>query len=423
MPQGFGRYCMMNLIFKAFAKKLFGAGYERLGHTVPVCLLMFAGLRAAKLRFAISPSVLYLTVSMFTAGMMWQALSSEDQSASMQNMLMLPFDRRKFILSYVTVLGIYTILTKTAVLAVSAWTYTEFWGTLLCMIHAVFLAACIYGQKRNRGLCMVWAAVMTGLLIFLREETLLFPAVAASSIFALGFLQGMDGYVFYAPEKGSIRIRKSGGTCLVWRYLIRYLICHKNYLMNTAILWCAACVLPSFLGQIERWFVIPMGFAVLSLNTPLCILLSCDPALEQAVRFLPDGKKRFCIPYCLFLFLCNLASDGLYLGSFWLQKGGVTFGMIAAAVVFALQSAVLSVLLEWFYPLRGWKIESDLWHHPRKYAVPAVMLFLAGAVGTAPGILPVLMILPAVFCIISVMTGKRMVKKMEEYNDEQRTGT
>ena len=76
--------------------------------------------------------------------------------------------------------------------------------------------------------------------------------------------------------------------------------------------------------------------------------------------------------------------------------------MILTAVLFAMQSAVCSVLLEWFYPVRGWKIESDLWHHPRKYIVPAVMLLLAGAVGTLPMLLivPALIVLPAVEIVV-----------------------
>ena len=89
----------------------------------------------------------------------------------------------------------------------------------------------------------------------------------------------------------------------------------------------------------------PLGFAVLCLNTPICILLSCDPGLEQAVRTLPGQAK------------------------------------IITALIIALQSAVLSVLLEWFCPLRNWKIENDLWHHPRKYIVPLIMFLIAGLIG------------------------------------------
>ena len=35
----------------------------------------------------------------------------------------------------------------------------------------------------------------------------------------------------------------------------------------------------------------PLGLAVLCLNTSICILLSCDPGLEQAVRTLPEQAK------------------------------------------------------------------------------------------------------------------------------------
>lgn len=70
--------------------------------------------------------------------------------------------------------------------------------------------------------------------------------------------------------------------------------------------------------------------------------------------------------------------------------------MIVGAVFFALQSAMLSVLLEWFYPIRDWKIESDLWHHPRKYVVPVVVVMLAGGASAWPVLLYVLLVLLAV---------------------------
>ena len=40
-------------------------------------------------------------------------------------------------------------------------------------------------------------------------------------------------------------------------------------------------------------------------------------------------------------------------------------------------SAAGSVFLEWYVPLRNWKIERDLWHHPRKYVVPGIIILLA----------------------------------------------
>ncbi len=145
-------------------------------------------------------------------------------------------------------------------------------------------------------------------------------------------------------------------------------------------MWCVAIILPYFFTRIENLFVIPISFAILSLNTPICILLSCDPDLEQAIRFLPCQKKAFCMPYCLFIFFCNLTVNVIFLFSWQIKNNSVTILMILTAVFFALQSAILSVLLEWFYPIRNWKIESDLWNHPRKYVVPVIMLLTVGAV-------------------------------------------
>ncbi len=79
-------------------------------------------------------------------------------------------------------------------------------------------------------------------------------------------------------------------------------------------------------------------------------------------------------PLQFFIFSVNMAVSSVYLVVWQIQHGGVGGMEIMAAVLIALQSAILSVLLEWFHPIRNWKIESDLWHHPRKYIVPLIMV-------------------------------------------------
>lgn len=388
----------MRMMFEAFAKKLFGAKYERLKKALLVYLIVFLGLHIADFQIQIAPFILYLMVSTFTASVMWQALSSEDNAANMQNMLMLPFEGREFVFSYVTAMGAYTLLTKTVgllavVLAVSVWNGMEVLGSVLCTINAILMTVCVYSLKKVRYVGVLWAAAVIAVIIFLWNEPYFLPMVIVNCSLSVLFLQRADGYSFYLQTSKNNRTVRSSKHYSVWRYLFRYLNSHKNYLMNTAAMWCVACVLPVLFGQMENLFVVPIGFAILSLNTPICILLSCDPALEQAVRFLPGQKKAFCLPYCLFIFLFNLAADIIFLCSWQIQIGGVTGLMILTAVYFAMQSAVCSVLLEWFYPIQGWKIESDLWHHPRKYIVPAAMLLLAGIVGTVPWITFLLIIL------------------------------
>ncbi|MDE5598302.1 MAG: hypothetical protein K2J04_10765, partial [Lachnospiraceae bacterium] len=131
-------------------------------------------------------------------------------------------------------------------------------------------------------------------------------------------------------------------------------------------------------------------------------LLSCNPDLEKAVRFLPGQKKAFCVPYCLFIFFCNMTANVIFLCSWQIKNNSVTALMILTAVFFALQSAILSVLLEWLYPIRDWKIESDLWHHPRKYVVPAIMVLAAGAIQAFQTLIYGLLLLLAIEVVLLV---------------------
>jgi len=403
----------MKMTFKVFTKNLFGAKYERLFRTLFIYLITFWGLYIADWRVQIAPFIRYLMLSAFTAGVMWQALFSEDNAVNMENIFMLPFDSRKFVFPYVAALGVYTIFTKTAallavLLAVSVWKPEEIPGSVVCMINAVLMTAAIYSLKKYWYVGSLWTFAIIAVILLFGNKSWITLFLIVNGIFAVILLQRTDGYAFYRWEgKKSHRVKEHRRHC-VWRYLFRYLSCHKNYLLNTVIMWCAALILPHFWGKMGNLFVVPIGFAILSLNTPICILLSCNPALEQAIRFLPGQKKAFCIPYCLFIFLCNMVADVIFLCSWQIQNSGITVLMVATAVFFALQSAILSVLLEWFYPIRNWKIESDLWHHPRKYIVPVIMLLAAGAVAALPALMSGLLVLLVIeVVIISILLSKR----------------
>ena len=400
----------MKMTGKAFAKKLFGAKYERMPRTLFMDVIVFWGLYIAGFQVQIASFIRVLMISTFTAGVMWQALSSKDNAVELTAMLMLPYRRREFVFSYVGVLGAYTVLTKTGLLfavlmAVSAWKPIELVAIILCMIHAVLMAAAVYSVRKYWYVGGLWTAVIVSAILFLGSRTWFYLLLLVNGLFAVLILWRADGYDFYQKESRkshgkAYHVVRQGKRATLWRYFFRYLSCHKNYLLNTAVMWCVALVLPCFFREMTGLSVIPVGFAILCFNTPICILLSCDPDLEQAVRFLPGQKRRFCIPYCLFIFLCNMAADVIFLCSWHIQNGSVTVQMTAGAVFFALQSAVLSVLLEWFYPIRDWKIESDLWHHPRKYAVPVVMLLLAGAVLACPVLLYALLVLLVVEIVV-----------------------
>ena len=384
-------------ILKALWKQLFGAKYERVIKSLIACLILFLAAHTAGISMKIATSILFLTATAFTAGTMWQAIHSSGNADRMAGLFMLPFTNRGMTFSFVLAFAGYTLLTIFPVLAlffaVHEWSVLQIAVALLCACNGCFMAAAWYTMANEDSLhrrrklmpfAVLWCVGML-LAIFLVQEVMVFALIVLASLFlSVLRLLTADAYVFYRPASAKLLTRRTKGKGSVLLYLLRYLITNKNYLMNTAGLCVVSGILPMILGQFEGLNVMPLGFAILCLNTPICILLSCDPGLEQAVRALPGQAGRFCTRYSFFIFSVNMVVSSVYLGVWKIQYGSVGGMDIMAAVLIALQSAILSVLLEWRHPIRNWKIESDLWRHPRKYIVPLIMLLIAGFIGMWP---------------------------------------
>ena len=196
---------MMKMTGKAFAKKLFGAKYERLPRTLFMDVIVFWGLYIAGFQVQIASFVRVLMISAFTAGVMWQALSSKDNAAELKHMLMLPHRCRKFIFSYVAALGAYAILTKTGLLfavllAVSAWKPVEIMGMVICIIHAVLMAAAVYDLRKYWYAGGLWTAGIVTAILLLGSRTWFCLLLLVNSLFAILILWKADGYAFYQRE-------------------------------------------------------------------------------------------------------------------------------------------------------------------------------------------------------------------------------
>ena len=237
-------------------------------------------------------------------------------------------------------------------------------------------------RKGLAVLLILWAASILSVILLVCQWAAVLLVAVVSMIAAVLYLAFADAYDFYSAGVAKKAIRHTGRAGNVFTYLMRYLMANKTYLINTAGLCGIACFLPLLFGEFQGLNMFPIGLAILCLNTPICTLLSCDPDLEQAIRMLPGQTGRFCRKYCLFIFAVNSIVAGIYLCSWQMVSGGLDFVHVGTLLIFALQSAILSVILEWKHPIRGWKTESDLWHHPRKYIVPLVMLLVAAFVGT-----------------------------------------
>lgn len=383
------------MMTKVFWKKLFGTRYEKIVRSIIINIALFGGLQGAGIRIAVAPFIVYLMTTAITIGEMWQALSAEDNSANIKNMIMMPFDNRGFVMAYVSSLGLYTFISRVMpvlamVFAVSKIEALVVVNAFLCVVNGVLLTAVIFAQKKIRVIAVIWVGLIF-VLNYVCGTTIYYSVVLLVSILiAFLVLMVADAYAFYIGDGKKSQVVKSRKNASVWVYIFRYMKSHKNYMTNTLVFWGVAAILPTVFKELADVdatlikMVIPMGFAIVCMNTPIGIILSSDRSLEQAVRFLPGQKKTFCLPYFCFIAVCNLIAESIYLVSSQLQLGGVSKELVLAAMLFGVQSAILSVLLEWFMPIRNWKIENDLWHHPRKYIIPAIILVLSGAVGAFP---------------------------------------
>lgn len=373
--------------FDYFLRKYFGARGKRLVRT----LVVYGGLAATEWRVAISPFVLCLMTSVFSGGAMLRALAAADGQTELRHLLMLPENARDIVRGYIGALALYTPATKTLpllslLLAVSRWSAQTLCSVGLCALCSVLLAALFHSGLR--WFAALWMLALFVVLRLYAGECVFLPLLALSAAASLFLLARADAWAFLCATPPGSRSGKHAQHFFMLRYFLRHLFTHRNYLVNTAGLWLVAAAMPFFFTSFAREiFVAPLGFAILTLNTPLSVLLSADPTFDRAVRMLPGSVRLFCLPYVVLLAGANLLADTVFLISWTLTIGPVTPPMLAAAGFIALQSALAAVWLEWQHPLKNWRSESDLWHHPRKYLVPAVMLLLAAAIGSWP-ILP-----------------------------------
>lgn len=378
---------MMNTT-KALSKQFFGAKYQSAGKSLLAAVILFIAIDTAEFQMEIAPFILYLTSTFFTGGVMWQMLTGKWHIEAMQGMFMLPFDNRSFVFSYVMVLGAHTLITKTLPIwalffAAASWYPWEiaiavFCGCMACAVTAAGYRLC---RKGHIVLPVLWATSILAVILLVRQDAAVLTAATVSILAAVLYLAFADAYDFYSAAVSKRVVQHTGHSGSVFVYLTRYLLANKNYLINTVGLCAIACFLPLLFSEFRGLNLFPIGLAVLCLNTPICTLLSCDPDLEQAIRVLPGQAARFCRKYSLFIFIVNGVLTGIYLCSWQMIHGGIGLAHVGTVLLFALQSAILSVILEWKHPIRGWKTESDLWHHPRKYLVPLAMLLVAALVG------------------------------------------
>ena len=102
--------------FAVFLKKLLGKRWERAGRSFLYCGIGVTATYAVWGSIVIREEIFYLILLVFSAGVMWKALSSEENRVDLRGVLMLPVPGSKAVRAFAAALAVYTVVTKTAFL-------------------------------------------------------------------------------------------------------------------------------------------------------------------------------------------------------------------------------------------------------------------------------------------------------------------
>lgn len=119
--------------------------------------------------------------------------------------------------------------------------------------------------------------------------------------------------------------------------------------------------------------LLPVAFAVVAVSSPFATLLSADRDTTATFRML--GRPRSLVrQYVLCAVAWFGAANAALLGAYAALGWPGLARLAVLAVLTTVVEAAAVPLLEVRFPIRRWSTPRDVWRHPRKYLVPAVVL-------------------------------------------------
>lgn len=378
-------------MYDLMAPKLFGLKYKKLFYSIIVALAIGMGLKGLEYTIDISDKMLLFMNMAFSGAIMLQYMTSLDNGKYLRDVFAMPFDRKDFILGYAASMGLYVIGTKTSVILAVFYAFSDLTVMDIVMLAVESVAIClgsmvVYACTKQRfyiSTLVLIVMVASCFVITSGIAAIVFYAVVAALFETV--LLTLDPYCFMVIDKSGLNTKSevsgsaSGGSNLmVSKYILRYLMSNKSNLLNIVLMLGFASVLVFTMKDAGVSGTMYIGLAMITVNTPLQIIVSASRDLRKKLKSMPNEVKGFYIPYATTLFVIYLVSYALFLVIMFVLKMEIPPLAIPAAIVFALEASAGTSFMEYKYPLTKWSVETDLWHHPRKYIVPAVLILEAG---------------------------------------------
>lgn len=370
-------------MFEVLSPKLFGKKYEKVIKSIIASIIIFFGMSEIDYSITMSQKVLLFTDLFFSGTIMLQFFGSEDNSRYLKGFFAMPFSNKKtFFFEYAAAAGLYTLLTKSIFVFSLIFAFIEFSVCTGVLLAAHFIFVCLGSMtvyafsKDKKILSLLLIAVGTAMCFVLPDGYAAAAVFAAADIVLAAVLCMTDPYRFMKCRSKNAGKKSSSHSnrFLVAKYIFRYIASNKSYVISTLIIIAFISYLSKTMGDMNFKNSNILGMALLSVNTPLAIIVSSSRTLKKKLCSMPDKFRNFYLPYAAVLFVFYIISYAILLGVLAALGIKVTLLSVIAAVLFAVQASAMIVFLEDRYTLQKWSTESDLWHNPRKYITPLLLV-------------------------------------------------
>ena len=373
-------------MFEIMSRKLFGQRCRKLIRSVMIGIFIYTGLSNLEQNIPVAHSVLMLINLSVSSAVIMQFLGSKDNSGYLKGFYSMPFEEKNFISGYAAAMGLYVLSTRTLPVYALVLAFTKVSVLQIILILSEYIFVCLGSMtvfayfSDRKYISVLLAAAGIAMCFLLPLDPVSAVVYLTASLLLMFWLIHTDPYRFMRSDSGKQpKIRSSrSGRFLVARYIFRYLMSNRSYLISPLIITVFICFLVVSMKTMNFNDGVLIGIALSTMNTPLAIIVSSNRGLHEKLDSMPSKFKNFFIPYACFLFVYYLTVNAVILTATALFGVEITLKSIAAAIIFPLQGAAAAVYMEDKYHLSDWNVETDLWHHPRKYIVPGVLALEAG---------------------------------------------
>ena len=165
-------------------------------------------------------------------------------------------------------------------------------------------------SKDKKILSLLLIAVGTAMCFVLPDGYAAAAVFAAADIVLAAVLCMTDPYRFMKCRSKNAGKKSSSHSnrFLVAKYIFRYIASNKSYVISTLIIIAFISYLSKTMGDMNFKNSNILGMALLSVNTPLAIIVSSSRTLKKKLCSMPDKFRNFYLPYAAVLFVFYIFS-------------------------------------------------------------------------------------------------------------------